>query len=96
MTDKERRRKYRVPCHDVWLTITVGDQTGITPSQKLPSRQVKVDNLSDSGICLLATDSFELGQLIIFADPTLPPQGEVVWTCQTKLGCKAGVQFKTL
>lgn len=92
-TDNERRRSPRVPCHDVWLTIKVGDQAGTTQHQQLPARQARVDNISDSGICLISADPFELGQIVHFSDPTLPAQGEVVWTCKSKIECKAGVHF---
>lgn len=92
-TDSERRQGPRVPCHDVWLEIKVGDQAGSTPEQQLPVRQARVDNISSSGICLIAADPFELGQIVFFFDSTLPSCGEVVWTCQSKIECKAGVQF---
>ena len=93
MTDNERRRSPRVPCHDVWLTIKVGDQTGTTQHQQLPPRQVRVDNISDSGICLISADPFELGQIVYFFDPNLPAEGEVVWTCKSKIECKAGIHY---
>ncbi len=93
MTDNERRRSPRVPCHEVWLTIKIGEHTGITQLQELPARQVRVDNTSDSGICLISTDPFELGQIIYFLDTTLPAQGEVVWTSQSKIECKAGIHY---
>ena len=92
-TESERRRSPRVPCHNVWLEIKVGDQVGITPPLQLPPRRVRVDNISDSGICLVSVESFELGQTIYFFDPNLPARGAVVWTCQLKLECKAGIQF---
>jgi len=93
-TDNERRRSPRIPCHEVWLQIKVGDPaaSGVT-REGLPSRQARVDNLSDSGICLISAEPFELGQLVFFADPHLPSQGTVVWTCQSKLDCKGGIQF---
>ena len=91
-TDSERRHSPRVPCQDVWLTIKVGDQTGASQHQ-LPPRQVRVDNISDSGICLISAEPFELGQIVYFSDPTLPAQGEVVWTCKSKIECKAGVHY---
>lgn len=91
--DSERRRSPRVPCRDVWITIKVGDESGTTPAQQLPTRQGRVDNLSDSGICLISAEPFELGQVVYFADPTLPSQGVVVWTCRSRLECKAGIQF---
>lgn len=91
--ENERRRSPRVPCHNVWLEVKVGDQAGITPPQQLPARRVKVDNISDTGICLISTESFELGQTIHFFDSNLPARGAVVWTCQAKLECKAGIQF---
>lgn len=94
MIDNERRTAPRVPCHQVWLTITIGDQVGTTPPQKLPPLQVRVDNISSSGLCLIATEPFELGQLITFSDAdNLPAQGEVVWTCQAKDEYKAGIRF---
>lgn len=93
MTDNERRRSPRVPCQDVWLTIKVGDQAGGTQHQQLPPRQVRVDNSSDSGICLISAEPFELGQIVYFSEPTLPAHGEVVWTCKSKIECKAGIQY---
>ena len=84
-----------MPCHGVWLEIKVGDQVGLTPPQQLPPRRVRVENISDSGICLVSADSFELGQIIYFSDANLPARGEVVWTCQVKLECKAGIQFNS-
>lgn len=89
----ERRRSPRVPCHDVWLQIKVGDQGGTTPSQQLPPRQVRVANISDSGICLVSQEPFDLGQVVYFSDPALPARGTVVWTCRSKIECKAGLQF---
>jgi hypothetical protein len=94
MTDDERRRSPRVPCQDVWLTITVGDQASAAiQGQQLPPRQVKVDNISDSGICLISAAPIELGQIVYFSDPTLPTQGEVVWTYTSKIECKSGIHF---
>jgi len=93
ITENERRQNPRVPCHNIRLEIKVGDQAGITPHQQLPPRQVRVDNISDSGICLISTETFELGQTIYFFDQNLPAQGNVVWTCRLKLECKAGIQF---
>ena len=92
-TASERRRKPRVACHQVWLQIKIGDPEASAISPQLPVRQVKVVNLSDSGISLIASEPFELGQAIFFLDPNLPSRGTVVWTCQSKMECKAGVQF---
>ena len=92
-TASERRGNPRVSCHQVWLQIKVGEPEASAPSQHLPVRQVKVVNLSDSGISLIAAEPFELGQTVFFLDPNLPAQGTVVWTCQSKVECKAGVQF---
>jgi len=64
------------------------------PPQKLPPLQVRVDNISSSGLCLIAAEPFELGQIITFSESdNLPAQGEVVWTCQTKGEYKAGIRF---
>jgi len=93
ITDNERRHSPRLPRQDAWLVIKVGDQTGTTQHQQLLPRQVRIDNISDSGICLISADPFELGQIVYFSDPTLPPQGEVVWTCKSRIECKAGIQY---
>jgi len=94
MSNNERRTDPRVPCHHVWLTITVGDPAGTTPQPKLPCRQVRIDNLSKSGLCLISAEPFELGQVISFAKADhLPAHGEVVWTCQTKGEYQAGIRF---
>ncbi|MDD5757531.1 MAG: PilZ domain-containing protein [Desulfobulbaceae bacterium] len=92
--DSDRRKNPRVSCQDIWLTVTVGEPSNNTANQQLPDRHVRVDNLSDSGICLISTDPFELAQIVYFSDPTLPTQGEVVWTCKSKIECKAGIHFK--
>lgn len=92
-TDSERRRSPRVPCHDVWLSIKVSDQSGTPPKEQCPARQVRVDNISGSGICLISAEPFDLGQTVYFFDSTLPSQGTVVWTCQSKIECKVGIQF---
>lgn len=92
-TANERRKNPRVSCQEVWLQIKVGDPAGPASSQQLPVRQVKVINLSDSGISLIAAEPFELGQVVFFLDPNLPSQGTVVWTCQSKVECKAGIHF---
>lgn len=92
-TDNERRRSPRVPCHDVWLSIKVSDQSGALPNQHTPSRQVRVDNISDSGICLFSAEPFDLGQIVYFFDSNLPSHGTVVWTCLSKIECKVGIQF---
>lgn len=92
-TDNERRCSPRVPCHDVWLSIKVSDQSGPPPNQHSPFRQVRVDNISGSGICLLSAEPLDLGQTVYFFDSNLPPQGTVVWTCLSKLEYKVGIQF---
>lgn len=92
-TDRERRRSPRVPCQDVWLQIKVAEPQAIARPDTIPPRQARVDNLSASGICLVAADPFELGQEVFFSDPNLPGQGTVVWTCQAKGEFKAGIQF---
>lgn len=93
-TDRERRQSPRVPCHDVWLSIKVSDhQSGNPPNQESPSRQVRVDNISGSGICLISAEPFDLGQTVYFFDSTLPSQGTVVWTCLSKIECKVGIHF---
>jgi hypothetical protein len=95
-TDNERRRSPRIPCHDVWLQIRVCDPSSSAPAaDSLPPRQARVDNLSDTGICLISATPFELGQVVFFFDPNLPGQGTVVWTCQAKGECKVGIQFVT-
>lgn len=93
MKDSDRRCSPRVSCQDIWLSVTVGEPSHAANSQQLTSRQVRVDNLSDSGICLISDASFELSQIVYFSDPTLPAQGEVVWTCKSKIECKAGIHF---
>jgi hypothetical protein len=94
-TDNERRRSPRVPCHDVWLQIRVCDpSSSAPPADGIPPRQARVENLSDSGICLIAAEPFELGQEISFFDPNLPAQGTVVWTYQSKGEYTVGIRFK--
>jgi hypothetical protein len=92
-TDDDRRQSLRIPCHDIWLQIKIGDQTGTASLEQLSSTLAKVVNISDSGICLISTKSVALGQIVYFSDPNLPPHGTVVWTCQLKHECKVGIQF---
>ena len=93
-TETERRRSPRIPCHNVWLEVKIGDQASIIPPEQLPARRVRVDNISDTGICLVSAEPFELSQTIYFFDSNLPAQGTVVWTCKSALeGSKAGIQF---
>lgn len=91
----ERRKSPRIPCHDVWLEIKVCDQDSIAPPPQLPSHQVRVGNISDGGICLIAQKPFNLGQIVYFFDPKLPSRGTVVWACQSRSECKAGIQFSS-
>lgn len=93
-TEKERRQSLRIPCHDIWLQIKVGDALGVVSLEQLPTRLARVVNISDNGICLIATESLVLGQIVYFADPSLPFQGSVVWICQLNHVCKAGIQFQ--
>ncbi|MBA3015364.1 MAG: PilZ domain-containing protein [Proteobacteria bacterium] len=91
--NQDRRRSPRIECHDVWLQVQVGDQEGIVPTEQHPTLQVRVSNISDSGICLISQERLELGQIVYFSDPKLPARGTVVWAYQSQLECKAGIHF---
>lgn len=85
---RERRREPRRDCTDLWLDIILDSAVG----DGLPLR-VKVINLSDGGICLASDQPLELGQVIRFPKGMPVALGTVVWTCQSKVVCKAGVRL---
>lgn len=92
-TESERRNSPRIACPDLWLEVKVGDEGGQAPIDQLPNRLVRVHNYSGTGLCLISDVPFELGQVIYFSQADFPSQGKVMWTCQSKVECKAGVQF---
>lgn len=91
MTDQERRRAIRRQCENRWIDVVI--QNAHNPSDKPPAINVRVENISETGLCLISSSPFELGQLLFFSEDDIPSQGTVVWTCQSKIECKAGVQF---
>nr|MBF0220650.1 PilZ domain-containing protein [Desulfobulbaceae bacterium] len=91
MTDQERRRAIRRQCDNHWIDVVI--QNAHNPSACGPELKVRVENICDTGMCLISSSPFELGQVLSFSADDLPCQGTVVWTCQSKVECKAGVQF---
>jgi hypothetical protein len=88
VVDNEKREFKRKPCDDLWIVVVTDQNTETSSSVK-----TKVDNLSDGGVCLVSDFVFELGQTIRFPKSMPSFRGVVVWTCQSKLECKAGVKF---
>ncbi len=89
MADNNDKRKFkRKLCDDLWIEVITDQSTASSSSVK-----TKVDNLSDGGVCLVSDFIFELGQTIRFPKSMPSFRGIVVWTCQSKLECKAGVKF---
>ena len=91
MTDQDRRRSIRHSCDNRWVEINLYNLH--TQTSEGPSIRVKIDNISGTGACLISSAPFELGQIVLFSEDDIPGQGEVVWTCQSRVECKAGVQF---
>jgi len=91
MSDQERRSAARHPCENRW--INVSPQTPCRPAAGGPLLKVKVENVSITGVCLLSSAPFTLGQVLLFSEDDMPDKGTVVWTYQSKGKCKAGVQF---
>ena len=91
MVDQERRRATRHHCDNRWIEVVTKNE--YNPAQISPSIKVRVENISITGCCLIASSPFEIGQALIFSEADIPSQGTVVWTCQSKHECKAGVQF---
>ncbi len=89
MTDiQEKRIHERETKKDLWIEVFPSHDS--TSSTAIIAR---VDNLSEGGVCLISDYAFELGQIIRFPKSMPFFSGTVVWTCQSKLECKAGVQF---
>ena len=91
MTDQERRRKIRIPCNNRWIDVST--QSKHRPDKNELPVNVKVENISDTGGCLISSTPFDLDLLIIFSEDDMPNQGTVVWTLQSKNECKSGIQF---
>ena len=91
MTDQERRRALRRHFDNRLINVSI--QNSYSSVKNEPLIKVKVENLSDTGVCLISSAPFELGQVILFSEDDMLNQGTVVWTCQSKVECKAGVQF---
>ena len=91
MTDQERRRAIRIPCNNRWIDVSTKSEH--SPDKNKFPVNVKVKNISDTGVCLISSTPFDLDQLIIFSENDMPNLGTVVWTLQSKTECKSGVHF---
>ena len=91
MTDQERRRAARHKCDHRWISVT--PQGPHSSARNEPPVKVEVENISVTGVCLLSSAPFTLGQRLVFAEEDMPDRGTVVWTFHSKTKCKAGVQF---
>jgi|GEM_PF-2860000 len=91
MPDQERRRAARQRCDNRWINVSPQRPSPSTAGS--PFIKVEVENVSVSGVCLLSSTPFLLGQVLLFAEDDMPDEGTVVWTYQSKTKCKAGVQF---
>ena len=96
MTKKEERRRHqRTFCSDTWTEVRiVTPLTSESTGKATIPIKVKIDNISVSEACIISEKPFELDQLLQFQDGPQQKQGRVVWTCQSKIECKAGIQFE--
>lgn len=91
MSDQERRKSIRYYCENRWIEVSNSMANSSTKSPL--SIKVRVHNLSETGVCLISSSAFELGQTLHFSESDMPALGTVVWTCQSRTECKAGIQF---
>ena len=94
MSDQERRIDKRIACAETWIDITKFPHL-VDCDNKDHRQKVKVENRSDGGICLISATPFDLNEVIMIHEQEGSVQGTVVWTCQSRLECKAGIQFES-
>lgn len=89
----DRRECERLPGNDIWLEIEIKSSHHTDGSNPSRAIKAKVENLSDGGMCIISPEPFELGQEVNIIASNLPSKGIIAWTCQSRIECKAGIQF---
>jgi len=90
MTNKDRRRHERIDTPDKTTVIELKSAS----SGKHETCEVKVQNISNCGICIVTSNPIELGQIVHFPEESINKTGEVVWTYQLKEEHKSGINFE--
>lgn len=95
MEENDRRIHERTPCPDSWTDVSIVNRVQeAVQCATLEVIKVRIDNISISGACVISEKPFELDQLLRFHGEIIKKTGRVVWTCQSKIECRAGIHFE--